>query len=306
LGGWVGHEDKIFKSSIGTNGGEIALVYKNGTYYAFLNGTLVCQFGATFDNGWGGNVKVAEPIVTDCTIQLASYLAFGTAQFSEYGYSTDASVINGYVPDAEEPPVEPPVEEDEVVSKPGISNNIYTANNREIGVNADGNLVLNTEKGAVFFNGSEIQQGQAFVVYATMSYIGATPDGVGFVVGTLENNDAKHAMFLWRANDIYVVRMGNGDAWGWSGETLQSCSKTHSAATLALVYKDGMYYMFIDGDKVFEWSETAVYDGWGAKIQNMVGTDGTLKVGLANLSSDATFTDWGYSTDSDVIAEWLN
>lgn len=194
---------------------------------------------------------------------------------------------------------------DLTIDRPAISGNIYTANNREIGVNADGNFVFNTEKGAVFFNG-DIQQGQAYVVYATMSYIGGTPDGVGFAVGTLADGDAKHAMVLWRASDIYVVRMENVGVWGWSGETSVTCSKPHDAATLALVYKDGMYYMFIDGDKVFEWSETAVYNGWGAKIQDMVGTEGSLRVGLANLSSDATFTDWGYSTDADVICTLLN
>jgi hypothetical protein len=99
--------------------------------------------------------------------------------------------------------------------------------------------------------------------------------------------------------------MGNDNAWGWSGETSVSFSKTRAAATMALVYKDKTYYMFIDGEQVFKWSETAVYDGWGAKIQNMVGTSGTIKVGLANLSSDATFTDWGYSTDERVISEYV-
>jgi hypothetical protein len=99
--------------------------------------------------------------------------------------------------------------------------------------------------------------------------------------------------------------MDNGEEWAWAGETSQSCSKSHSAATLTLVYDDGYYYMFIDGAKVFVCSETAVYQGWGAPIQNMVGTEGTIKVGLASLSADATFTDWGYSTDAAIIEQYV-
>jgi hypothetical protein len=139
-----------------------------------------------------------------------------------------------------------------------------------------------------------------------LSSLGNSPDGIGFAVGTLADNNAQHAMFVWRNSDIYVCRMANESAWSWSGEASQACSKTRGAATLALVYKDGVYYMFIDGDKVFEWSETAVYDGWGKKIQVMVGTEGTIKLGLASLSSDATFTDWGYSTDAEEISKYFN
>ena len=58
------------------------------------------------------------------------------------------------------------------------------------------------------------------------------------MVGTLASDNAKHAMILWRSSDIYVVRMANESAWGWSGETSQACSKTRDAATLALVYKE--------------------------------------------------------------------
>ena len=273
-----------------SGGAEIALVYKDGTYYAFLNGQKVCSFGSSYSNGWGGTFNLASQIGTSGALKVGLSIFEGKAQFSEWGVSTEESVIETYFP--------------KTFEKPAIGSNIYKATtDRKIAVE-NNNLIFNAEKGAVFFKGAEVEQGQSYVIYATLSSLENTPDGIGFAVGTLASNNANHALFVWRSSDIYVVRMGDND-WGWNGETSQSCSKTQGAAQLALVYKEGVYYMFIDGDKVFEWSETAVYNGWGAKIQNMVGTEGTIKLGLANLSSDATFTDWGYSVDANVVDSYF-
>jgi hypothetical protein len=95
--GWAGHADGVFPSDIGTNGAKIALVCSDSTYYVFLNGSLVCSFGSTFDNGWGGNVNVASQIGTTGTLKIGLSVAFGSATFSDWGYSTDPKAIAEYV-----------------------------------------------------------------------------------------------------------------------------------------------------------------------------------------------------------------
>ena len=104
LSGWAGHADNVFKTSIGTEEAKIALVYTDGMYYAFLNGKWVCRFGSSFDNGWGGTLNVADIIGADGKLKIGLSVAYGTAQFSEWGYSTDAAVISSYFSDEPDTP----------------------------------------------------------------------------------------------------------------------------------------------------------------------------------------------------------
>jgi diaminopimelate epimerase len=92
--GWSGTADNVINSDIGTNGAEIALVYKNGKYYAFLNGTQVCAIGIAIDNGWGGMLNVSEIIGTEGALKVGLSVAYGMVQFTNVGFSTDKTEIN--------------------------------------------------------------------------------------------------------------------------------------------------------------------------------------------------------------------
>ena len=289
----VGHADNIYKSSIGTNGAEIALVYKNGKYYAFLNGTLACQFNATFDNGWGGTVDTASKIGTEGTLKVGLSIAFGTAQFSDWGYSTDAEEIAKYVADPEVP---------NVVSKPALESKLYTS--KKLEVTETQAEMLADEAGAYFFKDVEIAQDENFVIYATLK-AGFTSDNIGFVVGTLEETK-NHLLFQWRANDIYIWR----NAGGWTGHAdniyKPGFGTNANDITMALVYKDGNYHMFLNGVEVF--STGATFDnGWGGtvNVENIIGTTGTKKIGLSQFAGESIYSDWGYSTDAEEVAKYF-
>ena len=512
LGGWTGHNDKIFNSSIGTEGAEIALVYKSGRFYAFLNGSQVCNFANSFDNGWDGKLNVSEIIGTAGTIKLGLSIAYGMAQFTEWGYSTDAEVIKGYVADE---PVTPPVEErddwtpvfkgegaycKEDETKVEINNGGYliedavitnwtsdvsdsanwpnggpgqneafeasttveaNAAATQIGfaLTADGTsrlqIVYNVETGrirvtdgtlhreynateglykadqsntftikydgsvwgeflingtsaitngwdgkyihlrwgydgensslvgdvkawhsfgtgdtlkvglvamhgnAIFtdwsftviadepvvppvepdnsyslgtelytgatmakdgdtitytanetigaqvFEGVELAQGTDFVVYATVAS-GMTAQNVGFVVGTLGVDNANHLLFQWRKGqeDFYVWK----DLGGWAGhndKVFNSAIGTEGAE-IALVYKNGTYYAFLNGEQVCYFKDS-FDNGWGGlmNVNDFIGIEGTLKIGLSVAFGSAEFTEWGYSTDAEVIKGYV-
>jgi hypothetical protein len=294
--GWVGHADNLINSDIGVNGAQIALVYKNGKYYAFLNGAQVCSLGATFDNGWGGTVKLANTIGTEGTLKVGLSIAFGMAQFSEWGYSTEVDVINGYVPD----PVEPPVAEDEPYT---LGTEVYANTTM---TKKDDVITYTAEKlGAQVFDSVEIAQGANFVLYATVE-AGMTAENVGFVVGTLGEDNSNHLLFQWRKNqgDFYVWK----DKGGWKGhkDNIFATNIGTSGAEIALVYKNGTYYAFLNGTLACQFDST-FNNGWGGKLDtaSIVGTDGVLKVGLSVAFGTAQFSDWGYSTDENVIAQYV-
>ena len=196
--------------------------------------------------------------------------------------------------------------------KPALGSNIYTATDKENVVNSDGKYVLHTEVGAAFFSDVEIEQNQNFVVYATIDSLEDNPDGVGFVVGTLGADNAAHMMFNWRASDIYVTREDNyvdgTKVWGWRGydSNPSTAISLGAPATMALVYKDGYYYMFINDEKIASFDEDGKMGSWQSyTVQSTIGTEGTKKIGLSVISTKATFSDWGYSTDATEIDEYF-
>ena len=268
---------------------EMGLIYRNGTYYVFFDGVLACQVSETKDDGgWGNTAKTA--IGTGDKIRLGLTARNGQTSFSDTMYSTDADVIEDYYFND---------------SKLKFGNNIYTSNDKEIGRNADGKFVLHTETGAVFFKDVEIEQNQAFVIYATLDSLEDNPDGVGFAVGTLGENNSAHMMFNWRANDIYVTRE-SGHGWRGYDANPSTGISLAAPATMALVYKDGYYYMFINGAKIASFDEDGKMGSWQKyTVQSTIGTEGTKKIGLSVLSSKATFSDWGYSTDASVISSYF-
>ncbi len=284
LGSWTGTADNIIHSDIGTNGAEIALVYKNGKYYAFLNGAQVCAIGKTIDNGWGGTLNVSQTIGTEGTLKVGLSIAFGMVQFTNVGYSTDKSVINQY----------------QIDDMPSIGANVYSGGAYSEGVKADGSYRLDAKNGAgaAFFEDVEIAQGQDYVVYTTISNVSG--DLVGFAVGTLAA-PSSFAMSGWRESDIYVARLADkGNAWGWAGESIVD-TITRKAAQIALVYKGGEYYFFVNGEQVAHLDKNMIN-----KLAGIGATVDTVKVGFAvNWTGATSFSDWGYSTDEEVISKYV-
>ena len=137
-------------------------------------------------------------------------------------------------------------------------------------------------------------------MYATVKSGFAT--NIGFVVGTLAENK-NHLMFQWRANDIYIWRNIS-----WSGHEDNKYKPGYgsngSDVQIALAFKDGVYYMFMNGTKVLEIAETT-NTGWGCVLNTAIGTTGTKKIGLSLYNGSMDVTAWGYSTDASEIAKYV-
>ena len=135
--------------------------------------------------------------------------------------------------------------------------------------------------GVQTFDGVELEQGTEFVVYATVQK-GMTAENIGFVVGTFENNNKNHLLFQWRKSqgDIYIWR----DYGSWTGhqDYLITSDIGTDGAEIALVYRKGYYFMFLNGTQVCAIGKT-LYNGWGGTVNvtNEIGTTGTIKIGLS-------------------------
>jgi hypothetical protein len=244
----------LFASNIGTAGAQIALVYKDGMYHAFLNGTKVCSLGSTFSNGWGGSVDLAGNIGKTGTLKIGLSMYKGTAQFTDWGYSTEAEDIEQYIPSI------------------GVEH--YTNAYSSV---VDGVATYTASKyGTQTFKGIEIEQGANYVLYATVAS-GMSAENVGFVVGT--NVEANNfMMFQWRRNqkDFFVYRDGKGD-WKGHADGLFSSNIGTNGAEIALVYKNGTYYAFLNGTLACQFNSE--FDtGWGGtlNVANLIGTEGAL------------------------------
>ena len=316
LGGWQGHDDNVFKSAIGTNGAEIALVYKSGRFYALLNGSQVCTFANSFDNGWGGKLNVSEIIGTTGTIKLGLSIAYGMAQFTEWGYSTDAEVINGYVTDSDIP-IEPPVSDEtddwtpvfkgegayckEDETKVEINNGGYLI---------DGAIVTNwtsdVSNSANWPNGGP-GQNNAFEVSTTVA-VNATAKQFGFVL-TADGGSRLQIMYNTETGRIRVT---DGTLHREYNAT-EGLYKADQSNTFTIKYDGSVWIEFLIN------GTSAITNGWDGKyIHLRYGFDGenssqvgdvkawqsfgfgsTLKVGLAATHGSSTFTDWSFSADNE-------
>ena len=135
-------------------------------------------------------------------------------------------------------------------------------------------------------------------------------ENVGFVVGTLGDDNKSHVMFDWRnkgtTKDIYVWR---SDPYGWRGVEDAPyptvCETERKACTLTLVYKNNNYYLFIDGEQVLCISETQLFSWSSATIKGVIGEEGTIKVGITTSYGTAQFSDFALTTDADAINEFV-
>jgi hypothetical protein len=222
---------------------------------------------------------------TSGTIKVGFANLSSDATFTDWGYSVDANVVDSYFP--------------KKVECGALESKLYTS--KTLNVSATQAEMFADQAGAYFLKDVEIEQNQDFVIYATVK--SGFADNIGFAVGTLEAT-SNHIMFQWRKNDIYVWR----SAGGWKGHADNAYTpgfgNKDSNVTIALVYKAGYYYMFMNGTQVFSCKETADI-GRGTKPQELIGTTGTKKIGFSLYAGEMIFTNWGYSIDARVINQYV-
>jgi hypothetical protein len=64
--------------------------------------------------------------------------------------------------------------------------------------------------------------------------------------------------------------------------------------------------MFINETQIASFDEDGKMGSWQSyTVQSTIGTEGTKKIGLSVISTKATFSDWGYSTDATEIAKYF-
>ena len=291
-GNWAGHDDNLYTPGYGNNSSakNIALVYKGGQYYLFLDGVQKLSVSESTNLGWGMVPK--NYVGTSGSKKIGLSCSSGAFNLSDWGYSIDSAVIDGYL----------------AGSRPAlVDSGLYSSYNT-FNVTSDSAQINYNGNGAVFFDGAEIAQGQDFVIYATVN--SGFCNSIGFVVGTLYNgssaDNSKHLMIQFRPNDMVFWRTSGGN-WAGHDDNLYTpgYGNNSSAKNIALVYKGGQYYLFLDGVQKLSVSESTNL-GWGMVPKNYVGTSGSKKIGLSCSSGTFNLSDWGYSTDSAEIAKYVS
>ena len=288
--GWNGecHIDK--SGTISAYGAStITLIHCGGKYYMQVDGVEVMK-SVTVDGyetlpiDWGGNFNFAKSYCEDDSVptKIGVCVYGGTATFTDYVYSTDEDVIAGYLKEHKNPAM------DSRINQTPTTFNV-TSTSATMGINTNKTVTA-------FFTDVEIAQDQSFVIYADVN--NGFADNIGFVVGTNTANN-KHLLFHWRSNDIYLWRETS-----WTGHEdnkwTPGYGNKNSNVKIAMVYKNGYYYMFFNGVQKAKIDETA-NTGWGMVPKNAIGTDGTKKIGLYFFNGNMNCTAWGYSTDADFI-----
>ncbi|MBQ6922400.1 MAG: hypothetical protein IJQ66_04855, partial [Clostridia bacterium] len=269
----------------------LTLVYKNNNYYLFIDGEQVLCISETQLFSWS-SATIKGVIGEEGTIKVGITTSYGTAQFSDFALATDAEAISEYVPD-------------EIIIPEELLTALYggkaVVNENVIETTASGVV------GAFLVDGAEVAVGENYMVSVKLDSVNA--ENVGFVVGTLGDDNKSHVMFDWRyktdVNDIYIWRES---PYGWAGidDNTYPCTieRGDGEHTLTLVCKNNNYYMFIDGTEVFNKSETENV-GWGTVIGNLVGSGETIKVGITTSYGTAQFSDFALTTDADAINEFV-
>lgn len=275
---------------------EMALVYGNGVYYIFMNGTMVKSVSIS-ESQYG--VSVAQAMGTTGNVKLGLASRDDKTTFVNWGYSTNTAVLAKYgISDTHEKPESGSI----IHSNPNSSSATYADN---------GNLLLT---GTYLFKNGNVRQGADFALYATIAP-GAATQQVGFVLSG--SSDGSYLQFVYRRqkNDIYLWSE-TGKVWG-EGDFLHLTMPTGEKAPfgsdgtqnmeIALIYKTGVYYIFVNGEKVLERAETANSNSWGAPtLRNAIGTGNPyVRLGLASPDNTSTFVDWGFTVSAEKIAEYF-
>lgn len=146
-----------------------------------------------------------------------------------------------------------------------------------------------------YFAGVKVAQSDAFVLTATITNMGT---GAWTSAGFMTSTNDRWLRFVFRKNgdhnnyDIVLFRSyGNAIVASIGDETLANTPwEGKTELDLVLAYAGNGYSFFVDGVLVFATQESV---GAGQK-----------QIGLFN-EHQLTYTDWGYSTDMDVISEYI-
>ena len=176
-------------------------------------------------------------------------------------------------------------------------------------------------KGAYYFVDKSVEQSEDFVLYATINPNNASE--VGVMVGTGNGTDGNYLIFALKKGDVgysaYIWTEGgtetsyNSTSVTFKNEKqwMKVCpysANCNTALEMALVYKNGEYNMYFNGCLAYTFAETSLMGEGYPKdtYQNLVGTDGSKKLGLVSLNAVSTFIDWGFSTDSTIIQQYID
>ena len=276
---------------------RLVLVYKGNKYYLLINNKRVLEISE--DQAFSGSSATIKSVIgSEGKLKMGLTTSSGSAIFGDFVLTTDESLISDYLAFTAAP----------VFS---FGAGIYpngTATGKTIKVNTN-------KPAAMLFDGVEFSQGQNFVVSVNVTSVDS--NSVGFAVGTFDGPSAPvnryHVLFQWSESKKLKVYREAGDGWGWTGEGIISCSDlglTYGDNTLTFVYKNGTYYMFIDGVKVMETTGTLT-PSWGGNwslLGVMLGdgaSSATIKFGGAVFDGSAKFSDVVYSTDPEEINRFV-
>lgn len=269
---------------------KLTIVHKAPMFYVFINDTLACSVDENTTTNDGDSTP-KNAIGTSGNIRFGLVSQGTVTTFTDWRYSTDSTLIASTLDNDE--------------TKPLMDNRVNTAADLNMSATSVKLTTNGNSVATAFFTDVELEQNQNFVIYATVN-ANFTARNIGFVVGDL-SAERRHIMFQWRANDIYLWRNIS-----WAGvddnKYLPGYGNNTSAKEIALVFKDGWYYMYLNGALTFATPETAdvLNDGSTEGLNAYIGTDQNKRIGLSVYDGDMTCTDWGYSTDSDVIATYAH
>jgi hypothetical protein len=124
---------------------------------------------------------------------------------------------------------------------------------------------------------------------------------MGFVV-TSDKNQSLKPMFVYKKDNTFMFYTSD---WQKDVEGIANKGKQYSVGdtvTMTLVYKGGMYYIFMDGELACSVSATAKATYGDTKVCETIGFEKMLYLGLASLNGEpTTYTDWWYDTNTEVV-----
>ena len=279
--GWRGVNDNKYPCSAAMERQtkRLTLVYRNGLYLFYVDGVLYANVSEEEEIS---KVILKNYVGTTGTKKLGLSVLYGSVLISDFGYSKDLKEIDEfleYIP-------------------------LYKASTIK---ETDNRIEISSPKNASAFVLSDVKIAQGVDFIASVRIEEVSAKHVGFVVGTLSDGGKNHVLFDWRNSgdkkDIYVWR---NDPYGWVGfeDGKYPCSEDIRPSTLTLVYKSGIYYMFIDGVNVLSLNSYAKFAWSNVVVNDAIGTEGEIMVGLST-SGTAVFSDFSVSFDAEKINEFV-